>query len=107
MDTADGLARCLGNGELYKRLLRSFRQGQADAATATRADLEGGHRDVAARRLHDLKGLAGTIGARRLQSVSDRLLTAVQADAHNMPDLTEIERELGSVVHQIDQTLAS
>ena len=103
MDTADGLARCLGNLDLYKRLLRGFRHGQGDAVGAARTDLAAGRRDVAARRLHDLKGLAGTIGARRLQSLSDQVLMAVQADAHNTPEFDDIERELIAVIQQIDQ----
>ena len=70
IDTADGLARCLGKSHLYRRILRGFRDANRDFAASVGHASSRGAWDEALRRTHDLKGLAGTIGAHGLHGAS-------------------------------------
>jgi PAS domain S-box-containing protein len=76
IDTADGLARCVGNADLYRRILRGFRRTQMDLEAALRSDAA----PQLQHRLHDLKGLAGNIGARELQHATEALHAALAGD---------------------------
>jgi len=66
LDTPDGLARCMGNLDLYHRLLKGFAKTQHDFVNQF-ADA-GSEAQRAAQLTHDLKGLAGNIGARALHA---------------------------------------
>jgi PAS domain S-box-containing protein len=78
LDTTDGISRCMGNLDLYRRLLKGFDKTQQDfgpqfSQTMLDQDLEG-----ALRMAHTLKGLAGNIGALALQHASGELESACQ-----------------------------
>jgi two-component system sensor histidine kinase/response regulator len=79
IDTADGLARCLDQPQLYRRLLQGFRDAKVGFADEFRAALADGRQDDARRSVHDLKGLAGTIGAHALQHSARALQDALGA----------------------------
>jgi CheY-like chemotaxis protein len=100
----EGLAFCMGNEELYRRLLAGFRDGErrfaADLAQAFNDERWGD----ALRRAHDMKGLAGTIGARELQMAAQALQVAL-ATNRALPAGDEVLRTtsaLEKVLTQID-----
>jgi len=103
IDTADGLARCLGKTHLYRRILRGFRDANLDFSARMEASLTCGGWDDALRRVHDLKGLAGTIGAHGLHTASQALQTALQAhdDAAIASWRTRVDKELAAVLEEI------
>ena len=112
IDTADGLARCLGKTSLYRRLLHGFRQAKSDfAGELRRAQAEGRDAD-ALRSVHDLKGLAGTIGAHALhtsaRALQELLLAREQGngaadEAAYEAALERVGADLAEVLRDIDQ----
>jgi CheY-like chemotaxis protein len=105
IDTADGLARCLGKTHLYRRILRGFRDANADFSAAVGAALEHAAWEQAIRRVHDLKGLAGTIGAHGLHGASQALQSALGARdaAAAAAWFSHVSAELAAVLREIDQ----
>jgi two-component system sensor histidine kinase/response regulator len=75
LDTTDGLSRCMGNMDLYRRLLKGFAKTQHDFAQQFEAS--GGDGEPAILVAHTLKGLAGNIGATGLLSAITELETAL------------------------------
>jgi PAS domain S-box-containing protein len=104
IDTAEGLARCMGKPALYRRVLRGFRDSSAGFAAAFQADVAAGRWDDALRAVHDLNGLAGTIGARELRTESGALReAAVARDAELMAGLVpRVQAQLADVLREID-----
>ena len=104
INTADGLAYCMGNEELYSRLLHGFRTREAGFADEVRDALSAARWADAQRRTHDLKGLAGTIGAHGLRSSAQKLQDAVIArDSDAAVEALGIVRtELEAVLAEID-----
>ncbi|RZL09972.1 MAG: Hpt domain-containing protein [Rubrivivax sp.] len=80
LDTAGGLSRCLGNLDLYRRLLRGFEKTQAQAADQIEQALSHGRMEQAFHLAHTLRGLAGNIGAQALASSAQVLEDACRAD---------------------------
>lgn len=66
IDMADGLQRLNGNQATYERILRLFRDKQADAAARLQRLIHRREWHQAAHLAHTLKGSAGNIGAKRL-----------------------------------------
>ena len=77
IDTASGLAHCVGNPELYRRLLEGFRTQESDFNAALAGALAQQRWSDALHRTHDIKGLAGTIGAHRLHAAVTSLYRAL------------------------------
>ncbi len=88
IDTADGLSRCMGNMDLYRRLLKGFAKTQHDFAL--QFDRKGGDGDAALSVVHTLKGLAGTIGATQLLQAATCLELALHA--HNPAETPDQRR---------------
>ena len=109
LDTADGLSRCMGSVDLYRRLLNGFARTQRDFATqyeAARQQPDQG--DQAAALVHTLKGLAGNIGARALmhhaEELEDVLRDGPQASAEAMDHAWQaMKASLQAVLAEIDQ----
>ena len=104
IDRAAGLAYCIGNAELYERLLDGFRASEADfVAEVGRALAESRWAD-ALRRSHDMKGLAGTIGARVLHTSVLALHAAIAAQQADtaQTELAALAAELERVFGEID-----
>jgi two-component system sensor histidine kinase/response regulator len=81
LDTRAGLATCMGNTDLYRRMLERFRAGQQDFATLfarARADSDP---TAATRCAHTLKGNAGNIGATEVQAAAAALEHACASPA--------------------------
>ncbi len=108
IDTADGMARCAGKADLYRRVLTAFRDGSAQTAPALQATLAAADWGSALRATHDLKGLAGTIGALALHADAQTLHNAVAARdgaaAHRA--LAQLRLELDAVLDDISRLLA-
>ena len=77
LDTRDGLNRCMGNMDLYRRLLKGFARTQRDFAQQFKAAIA--HPAQAAALVHGLKGLAGNIGATELMARTVALEAALVA----------------------------
>lgn len=105
LDTADGLARCMGNLDLYRRLLKGFARTQRDFGEqfeALRHQTQELHALV-----HTFKGLAGSIGARGLLSRTSALEAALLSDGIDAPavhtTLGETLDTLSAVIAEIDR----
>jgi len=105
IDAADGLAYCMGNDQLYTRLLNGFRTREAGFANDVQDAVNAERWADAQRRTHDLKGLAGTIGAHRLRTAAQKLQEAVLArdPAATATALGTVRAELGAALVEIDR----
>jgi len=105
LDTADGLARCMGNLDLYRRLLKGFARTQRDFGEQFEALRNQTHELHTL--VHTFKGLAGNIGARGLLSRSAALEAAMLSDGVDAPSvrttLDETLESLNAVVAEIDR----
>jgi len=104
LDTAAGMAICMGNEALYHRMLEGFRDTEAGFVEQVRRALVEQRWADAQRRAHDMKGLAGTLGARRLLPAA-LILRAAIAGRRAHPDGDEIEQlrvELERVLAEIE-----
>jgi two-component system sensor histidine kinase/response regulator len=104
ISVGDGLAFCMGNEDLYRRLLAGFRDGEKDFAVELQQSFKEERWSDALRRAHDMKGLAGTIGARELQAAAQALQAALAAH-RAVPTGDEVARTtaaLAKVLKQID-----
>ncbi len=104
IDEAAGMAYCMGNPQLYDRLLQGFHEAESGFVDAVRAVLRSERWDEARRRSHDARGLAGTVGAieldRRMQALH-RALAGVDADEAGAR-LDEVEAEMARVLRRIE-----
>ena len=88
LDTADGLARCMGSVELYRRLLKGFARNHTGFAADFAADFAAATTPQAATEVvHGLKGLAGNIGARGLFDACVALEAALQQGGLDTADV--------------------
>jgi CheY-like chemotaxis protein len=105
IDVAAGRAFCMGNDDLYRRLLEGFRDAEANFVAEVGAALAEQRWSDALRRSHDMKGLAGTLGAHALLAAAQALHTALVA-RQAQPALGEMEHvavALDRVLAQIDE----
>jgi two-component system sensor histidine kinase/response regulator len=108
IDSTAGLAHCVGNPELYQRLLEGFRKQETDFSSALHAALAAQRWSDALHRTHDMKGLAGTIGAHRLHAAVtalDRALSTRQG-AEALVLAQTVADELVRVLGEIDTLVA-
>jgi HPt (histidine-containing phosphotransfer) domain-containing protein len=92
----------MGDEVLYRRMLRKFRDQEADFAT--RFDAARAGRDVATatRMVHDLKSVSGSLGATGVQEAAE---TLEQACA-NGASPADIDSLLAAVVERLDPVIA-
>ncbi|HET8870025.1 MAG TPA: response regulator, partial [Aquabacterium sp.] len=101
LDTVDGLARCMGNLDLYRRLVKGFAKTQKDFADRfAQAESD---TDQAIHLTHTLKGLAGNIGARNLLAAANELEQALHNDLDHQEALKHTLEELPRVLADIAQ----
>ena len=107
IDTADGLARCMGRLDLYQRVLRGFRDAEASYATEAPAAFAAERWADVLHRTHDLKGLAGTIGAMHLHALASQLHTTLAGShpAAAEAELRGVCAELQVVLREIETLL--
>jgi len=77
LDAQRGLARLLGDHQVYANVLRRF-AGYAASVQEAAAQLAAGEREAAHRTLHTLKGAAGLVSAPRLYRLAGQAETAVE-----------------------------
>jgi len=103
VDHAGGIARLMGDGVLFARVLGRFRDEYREAGAGIRAALDAGDLALALRRVHTLKGAAGMIEAvplRRRAQALEQLLRAGGADVPH--GLAQLQEELGRVLAHLD-----
>ena len=105
IDTSDGLARCMGKVDLYRRLLQGFRQAKGRFAAELREALAAQRDGDATRAVHDLKGLAGTIGAHALHRSAQALQVALNQPGRDA-EISRVLVDLEAVLQDIDALLA-
>jgi PAS domain S-box-containing protein len=103
LDPEAGRATCMGNDELYRRMLAGFRDSESGFADEVRRALAEARWDDAQRRAHDMKGLAGTLGAQRLLPAAQALRDAIAARRAEPggPELARVHGELEHVLAEI------
>lgn len=101
LDTADGLARCMGNLDLYRRLLKGFARTQRDFGEQFEALRLQTHELQAL--VHTFKGLAGNIGARGLLSRSSALEAALLSEG---VDAASVHQALGETLEALSAVVA-
>ncbi|MEY4592993.1 MAG: hypothetical protein RIR18_1888 [Pseudomonadota bacterium] len=92
IDLVAGLATCMGNEKLFKKLLGKFQQGQVNFAQQFGEALAGQDPNAPTRVAHTLKGTAGNIGAKDVQAAAAALEKACLAKA----EASELERLMNS-----------
>jgi PAS domain S-box-containing protein len=98
VDTAAGLAICLNDSDLYRRLLSKFREGHAGFARQFADALAAGDRKAAAREAHTLKGVAANLGMHVLSDGAQRLESAcLNGDDTDAP-LREVVASLAAIL---------
>jgi HPt (histidine-containing phosphotransfer) domain-containing protein len=107
VDHAGGIARLMGDGVLFARVLARFRNEYRETAAGIRHALDNGDSASALRLAHTLKGAAGMIEARPLKSAAQALeqdLRSGGGDAHAC--LAPLEQALGQVLRELDAAAA-
>ena len=105
LDTTDGLNRCMGNLDLYRRLLKGFARTQRDFAQQFASVHD--QVDQAIALVHTLKGLAGNIGARTLlerTTVLEAELRSPVREGH--PAGETLQASLDATLAALDTVLA-
>lgn len=104
---AGGIARLMGDGALFGRVLARFRNEYRQAAAGIRTACDGGDTALALRLVHTLKGAAGMIEAvplRQQADVVERLLRGA-GDVHGSDvhgSLVRLQDELERVLRELD-----
>ncbi|MFY9479766.1 MAG: response regulator [Aquabacterium sp.] len=103
LDTRDGLARCLGNTDLYRRLLKGFDKTQGPASDQIEQALARHDYDEVLRVAHNVRGLAGNIGAHQLVNAIAQLEEAcLRADPdESVARARAAQDSLQAVLHDI------
>jgi len=100
LDLAEGLARVMGDEELYQDLLARFVASHRQAARTIRSAWQAGNLTEAADLAHGLKGVSSTLGATEVSSLAARLEECFWAGGDRAavePTLERLEEELAGV----------
>ena len=90
LDTADGLNRCMGNLDLYRRLLKGFAKTQARVHEDLQQACQQSQWTQVYSLAHSLKGLSGNIGAKRLAEAAEALeMASKEASAPGIQTATD------------------
>lgn len=104
LDPAHGLARLLGDRQVYANVLRRF-AGYASCVEEARAQLAAGDHDAAHRTLHTLKGAAGLVSAPRLALLAGRAEQAMERHEPVEALLGPLQSALTAVLQAIAEEL--
>jgi HPt (histidine-containing phosphotransfer) domain-containing protein len=98
IDTRAGLAGLMGNDTLYRRLLRMFRDGQADFEARFDAARAAGDMATATRMAHDLKSMTAALG---VHAVHQEAAALEQACRHESDDIAALKRTVARVLDPV------
>lgn len=100
---AGGIARLMGDGALFGRVLARFRNEYRQAVDGIRAALAAGDSATALRLAHTLKGAAGMIEAVPLRRAAQALEQLLRSSA-DVPEhaVTRLQDELDRVLRELD-----
>ncbi|GGY93046.1 Hpt domain-containing protein [Pseudoduganella plicata] len=106
LDPQRGLARLLGDHQVYANVLRRF-AGYATSVEEAAAQLAAGERDAAHRTLHTLKGAAGLVSAPRLYTLAGNAEAAAERGEpveHMLPPLQEtLQALLAAIAEELER----
>jgi HPt (histidine-containing phosphotransfer) domain-containing protein len=103
---AGGIARLMGDGALFARVLARFRNEYRQTAAGIRTALDEGDAQLALRLVHTLKGAAGMIEAVPLRRQADVVEHALRTGTGDVdPAVARLQDELERVLRELD-TLA-
>jgi two-component system sensor histidine kinase/response regulator len=102
IDTAAGLARCMGDRRLYRKILQMFRDNNADFSEQFRKAQASDDPQAATRCAHSLKGVAGTIGAQAVQKAAEALESGCREEAGQ----EQVDQLLDAVLSELSLALA-
>ncbi len=104
IDMDAGLATCMGNRDLYLRLLRKFHSSQSRFAEDFRVARSSDDPTAAARQAHTLRGTAGNVGAKKVAQAAAALEQAClsgEASERVQAALMHVEQNLGPVLEAL------
>jgi HPt (histidine-containing phosphotransfer) domain-containing protein len=100
---AGGIARLMGDGALFARVLGRFRNEYRQTAAGIRGALDTGDTELALRLVHTLKGAAGMIEALPLRQEAHALEQILRGGAGDpCQRLARLEQALDRVLHELD-----
>jgi signal transduction histidine kinase/DNA-binding response OmpR family regulator/HPt (histidine-containing phosphotransfer) domain-containing protein/HAMP domain-containing protein len=102
IDTRAGLAGLMGNDTLYRRLLRMFRDGQADFQARFDAACAAGDMDTATRMAHDLKSMTAALG---VYAAHREAAALEEACLHGSKDIGALEQNVTRVLGPVIEGL--
>lgn len=103
INRADGIARLMGDADLFARVLARFRKDYRHAAARIREALAAGDTELAQRLAHTLKGASGMIEAVPLREAAQALEQALRrGEAHLAPRIARLEHALERVLRELD-----
>jgi two-component system sensor histidine kinase/response regulator len=103
IDRANGIARLMGDGALFARVLARFRKEYRHAADGIRNAIKAGDIQLAQRLAHTLKGAAGMIEAVPLREEARALEQALRLGiGEHEWRLARLERALERVLRELD-----
>jgi HPt (histidine-containing phosphotransfer) domain-containing protein len=103
INRADGIARLMGDADLFARVLVRFRKDYRHAAVRIREALAAGDTELAQRLAHTLKGASGMIEAVPLREAAQALEQALRrGEAHLAPRVARLEHALDRVLCELD-----
>ncbi|MBS4096710.1 MAG: diguanylate cyclase [Sulfuricella sp.] len=107
VNTEEGLACVNGNVALYRKILKSFRNDQADVVARIREACRFGEWENAVRLAHTLRGLAGNVGADGLVGIARALETTLrnQRDEQVAPLLDALDGSVEALLGEIDRVM--
>lgn len=106
---AGGIARLMGDGALFARVLGRFRNEYRQAAAGIRGALASGDTPLALRLVHTLKGAAGMIEAVPLRQEAqglEQILRGEGGDGDAWQHLARLEQALDRVLLELDVAAA-
>jgi CheY-like chemotaxis protein len=103
IDNQAGLATCMGNMKLYKRLLIKFRDVNADFGNQFAAARQDSDPEATIRLAHTIKGTAGNIGARGIMAAAGELELA----GNNKEPEKVIDKLLANMLDELDPVIES
>ena len=106
LEVETGLQQLMGDHDLYRQILRRFRQRYQDSAEQARTELLAGEAVSAQRTVHTLKGAAGMIGAQQLYLLSMALEPLFAGPPTQcIGPLVQLEQALRALMVAIDAEL--